>query len=384
MIDKIEAMVEPNTPLRGMLRAIDWDSRDDAFCSTIRPSKYYRAVADLRPIGFDAMLHYEQKRYGSHKIEFFETGKKGMAEIQDTVERIVDCNPSKLRLGRVDLAADIRDVSLSWFRNHTYVQYKQFICAHAKVVENEQTEMGKKIYQTLYFGKRPSCIRIYDKVAERVSHLELMKRRVNRSAKVEYAEYLKTLKAGDRDPFQWPQFPSVWEWLGEELPHVKQDFRPANSGIHLLPDAAQAQEASIRFPVVTRVENQFGGRVPDTLQTLGEMRKNVLDFNPFDRMRLLDGQRIPPGLFDTVPCKWGGEKYRFRVLEWMAYMYVRDNWKVLGVAQMRAMLNRDRNGKLYLKKLAEFLPVEDGGSPGISEPELYERYRDSVSRQLAA
>jgi hypothetical protein len=28
--------------------------------------------------------------------------------------------------------------------------------------------LGKKVYQTLYFGKRPSCVRIYDKVAERM------------------------------------------------------------------------------------------------------------------------------------------------------------------------------------------------------------------------
>jgi hypothetical protein len=53
---------------------------------------------------------------------------------------------------------------------------------------------------------------------------------------------------------------------------------------------------------------------------------------------------------------------------------------------MRQMLNRDRNGKLYLRKLAEagFLPFEDDGTPGISEVELYDRYRESISWQMAA
>jgi hypothetical protein len=365
MIDKIEAMVEQNMQLRGPLRVVNWDlQRDDPTCTTVRPSKFYRAVADLRPLGFDAMLHYEQKRYGTHKVELFETGKKGMAEIQNTVESIVDCDPGVLRLGRIDLAADIPDVSLSWFRDHTYVEYKQFICAHAKLVEDEQTEMGKKVYQTLYFGKRPSCVRIYDKVAERVAQFELMKRRVNRDAREQYTEYLKTLTSLRDDLFLWPQFPTVEQWLSEQLPSVKAPL--------------------LHFPVVTRVENQFGGRVPGNLYTLGEMRKNVLDFNPFEHMKLVQGDVIPPGLGDKVSLPWGGEKYRFRVLEWMSYMYVRENWKKLGAAQMWSMLNRDRHGRLYLRKMAEFLPLPDDASPGISEPQLYDCYRDSISRQLAA
>src|SRR5208282_3872033 len=134
------------------------------------------------------------------------------------------------------------------------------------------------------------------------------------------------------------------------------------------------------FPVVTRVENQFGGRVPEALQTLGEMRNNVLDFNPFARMKLVRGTVIPPGCFDRDAA---GE-YRFKVKDWLAYMFVHQNWKSLGAAQMWSILNRDRNGKLYLHQMAEFLPVEDDGSPGISELELYDRYRSSTTRQLAA
>ncbi len=54
-------------------------------------------------------------------MELFETGKKGLAEIQNTLERIVDCDPGDCRLGRIDLTADVRDVSLPWFREHTFV-----------------------------------------------------------------------------------------------------------------------------------------------------------------------------------------------------------------------------------------------------------------------
>ena len=65
-------------------------------------------------------------------------------------------------------------------------------------------------------------------------------------------------------------------------------------------------------------------------------------------------------------------------------MYVRDNWKTLGAAQMWSVLNRDRNGKLYLRKMHEFLPTDAEDSAGVSETELYERYRSSIQRQLTA
>jgi hypothetical protein len=71
-------------------------------------------------------------------------------------------------------------------------------------------------------------------------------------------------------------------------------------------------------------------------------------------MQIPHSNVIPPGPFDRTPSG----KFRFRVLDWMAYMYVRENWKTLGAAQMWSMLNRDRNGKLYLRQMAEFLPIE--------------------------
>src|SRR5215471_3964806 len=220
MIDKIMAMADRGTKFRGELNELRRGSPWDPYFSVLQPSKFYRAVADLRPFGFDAMLHIEQKRYGTHKIELFETGKKGMAEIQSTLERIVNCDPGGCRLGRIDLAADVRDVPLSWFRDHTYVQYKQFLCAHAKFVEAEMSEMGKKVYQTLYFGKRPSCIRIYDKTAERTAHYQLWKKREIRAAKKAWVEEAAHQDPHEREPFLMPEFPKLEEWLKFEMPAV--------------------------------------------------------------------------------------------------------------------------------------------------------------------
>src|ERR1017187_6882544 len=218
MIDKIEAMVERGTDFRGELNELRRGAPWDPYFQVLRPSKFYKAVADLRPLGFSAMLHIDQKRYGTHKIELLETGKKSMAEIHSTIERIVDCDPGGCRLGRIDLAADVRDVPLSWFRDHTYVEYKQFLCAHAKFVEAELSEMGKKVYQTLYFGKRPSCVRIYDKTAERIAHFELWKKREIRAAKKAWTASVAHKDPADREPLLLPEFQTVTEWLGLELP----------------------------------------------------------------------------------------------------------------------------------------------------------------------
>ena len=70
--------------------------------------------------------------------------------------------------------------------------------------------------------------------------------------------------------------------------------------------------------------------------------------------------------------------------QWCFYMFVRQNWKELSAAQMWAMLNRDRGGNWYLAQMKEFLPSEGDDSVGVSESELYDRYRSSISRQLAA
>lgn len=368
MIDKIEVMVAPETRFRGDLQELAFVSPFDPCIPHIKPSKFYHLVADLRPRGFDALLHVGlklggKKSHGGHKIELLETGKKGMSAINGTLEGIADCDPKGCRVGRIDLAADVADISLSWFREHAYLQYKQFVCAHAKIQDSEYSELGKKVYQTLYFGKRPCCVRIYDKVAERIAHFELSKRR--------------EIRAAEKDGVDPPEFPSVEEWLSYELPQTKSHFQQAKQ-IDLLSGTSPAEQTPLSFPVVTRVENQLGGRVPEPMRTVGEMRRNVRDFNPFSRMKLVSGQLIPPGLFDR-DCDG---RYRFSVPEWGFYMYVHQNWKSEGASQMRQMLNRDRNGKKYLARLREFVPESE--EPGIAALELYERYRDSVSRQLAA
>jgi hypothetical protein len=108
------------------------------------------------------------------------------------------------------------------------------------------------------------------------------------------------------------------------------------------------------------------------------MKSNVREFNPFARITVVAGQRIPPGAFDKTP----DGSFRFSIPEWLMGTAIHDRWKSQGAFQMRQILNRDRHGKAYLNKFKEFIPVDPAG--GITSPELFERYQQSVSRQLAA
>lgn len=102
---------------------------------------------------------------------------------------------------------------------------------------------GKKVYQTLYFGKRPSCVRIYDKTAERVAHYELWKKRQVRAVKKEWLAQCAA-QPESIEPLILPEFPAVQDWLGSELPEIKHELAFLFS-----------QPEPKRFPVVTRVEN---------------------------------------------------------------------------------------------------------------------------------
>src|SRR5215469_9644621 len=96
--------------------------------------------------------------------------------------------------------------------------------------------MGKGGIQTLYFGKRPNVIRIYDKVAE---------------YKSQYAKLLR-----DKEDGAVPTF--------EEFCGLKET------------------------DVITRVERQMGGKIPEQFSTVEQLR--TLDtYGPFDNLKIMVG-----------------------------------------------------------------------------------------------
>src|SRR5665213_219444 len=149
------------------------------------PSRFYEGVGSLKEhFGIEAILHFGF-RHGrkAHKIEIREAGKKSVQEMADIVTSIFNVDPWSLSLLRVDLTADVEGVPVPWFREHAFVSRKQFSSRIAKSFEQEVqfVGMGTAQAQTLYAGKRPNLIRIYDKLAEWRLQLRKLEREARRS-----------------------------------------------------------------------------------------------------------------------------------------------------------------------------------------------------------
>ena len=86
-------------------------------------------------------------------------------------------------------------------------------------------------------------------------------------------------------------------------------------------------------------------------------RGSVSDVQRFERVIAEIESHPVPGVFDRD----SSGAFRFDVLDWCFYMYVRENWRSYGAAQMWAMLNRDGRGRCLLRKLAGI--VANAGGP---------------------
>ena len=304
MIDKVEVRVPSAAQFSSDFGALYSDQRGDS--NVFRESPHYIRVGDLRRFGYPAILHVHCRRdqKGNHKLELVDTAEMSVCAMQKVILRIFDVEPSHLGLMRIDLAADIPGVPVLWFRRNARVKWKQWMAEIGKV---EYAEMGRRKVETLYFGKRPNCIRVYDKISELHHQYDQMVRRASDAA---------------------------------EIPTFEEQFHYPESGF-----------------VLTRVERQLaGGRVPERLDRISKLR-TLPDFNPFDNIEFLGGDRNEPNhggcsLHDSLT----GRGLRALVDE-------------MGIQRARAYLNTHSSGNAarYLRQYSAFLPGESGidGTPTI-------------------
>lgn len=358
-IDKLEVMVPAHAPFTGDFEYIHRELRREPEFGPFRPSRHYRAVANLQPFGYDAILHLEQKRFGGHKLELLETGSKTYQEMEDLQKRIFDSDPMLHRVGRVDLCADVPGVPVRWFSEHMRVEFKRWICAHEKIrSELELSRMGRGRIETIYAGKRPRCVRIYDKVSERRYAYGRWCRRQIAQARQQYiqnaAHDRERIPEAPLPPIQLPELPTFDQWLAVESPN--------------LPPA----------PVLTRVECMYGGGAPEQLETFAHIWTNAAQFNPFQGFRVLPGCEKEPDFYAPGHQK----RYKYSMQQWCAGMWLREHVADLGAAQLDKMLSRDGNRKWAYEKFADFLPSVPG--EGVTVQKLYDNYRAAVTKQLAA
>jgi hypothetical protein len=317
MIDKLDTRVPGRTPYTYEFSKVYVDLRRDPK-GPFRAAQHYSAVADLRPYGYEAILHTHCKHgKGDHKIELIDTGIRNMDFMTHELRRIFSIlNTNDLGIMRVDFATDVPGVPVSWFLSQARVKFKRFHNAITGGLEYQQ--LGQKGVQTIYFGKRPNCYRIYDKVAEYLHQYQRLKRHTPEGANL-------------------PTFESCYGVT-------------ANS-------------------VLTRVERQIGGgRLPEQIRTIGKLRRHAADFNPFSNLTLSQATRGPQP-----------SDFRDR-MQYMGVMYARELIQQMGQQAFYQWLNVNRNAKRWWDRHGFWL----GDSAGVTSPELYARFHDSVSKQLTA
>jgi hypothetical protein len=322
MIDKLEIRIPAGT---------QFTSEVESIFHTIhgRHSRHYLQALDLRPFGYNAILHYgclhgrrstpEQKgTQGNHKVELIDTNSMSLAEIVEELEYIFRTPAETLSIMRLDLAVDIDDIGVRWFAEHTRVRYKRWL---AKLGIVSAAEMGKNEPQTIYYGKRPNLIRIYDKAEE---------------SRMQYRRLLR---------------------------EMRRDFVPPTF------------EQLFGFPetgkIVTRIERQIGGgRIPSGLATV-EQLITCAEFNPFDSIEFIVGGCPEPN----------AANYSF--MEYATGMYLRHLAQTEGMQAMLAFVarNSNRNRGWAMKKFADFLPVANEFS--LTAERLFHLYKQSIERQFA-
>lgn len=322
MFDKIELRVpqwsEFTPEVEPIVREVNYASP----LSRVKRSMHYQGVADLRPLGIDAILHAYCRRTEphNHKLELLDTGKKSYSDLNEQIQSVFRTDTENLDIMRLDLCADVPGIPVLWFQPRVRIKYKRFA---GEVGKLEYEKLGSGKIETLIVGKRPNVFRIYDKVAE---------------SKMQFRKML-------------------WK--------VSPDSEPLDF---------EKEFGFSETATLTRVERQYGGkRIPPCLDTFGKLA-NAPTHNPFEPLEIVCGKggAVPSIEECSGPTEWlTGMKIREQILE-------------MGFHQFRTWLNKYSNGNAarFMDRYRRFLP--DGQSPVISTERIFEIYRESVTRQLAA
>jgi hypothetical protein len=327
MIDKVELRIRNFIHFAGPFNRLFRDVRNDPK-GPFRNSLHFMAVGDLRDYGYPVILHTHNvhDRCGNHKLELIETGEMTYSQMRYQIERIfaVNTNRDGLELMRLDLAADVEGVPVSWFQRNIRARFKRFANAIGTIEGPiKYSEIGRQGVETFYLGKRPNLIRIYDKVGERWERYSRMLRREKRK-----------------------------HTAMSEVPTFQQMFGHACAGV-----------------VLTRVERQIaGGRIPERFATFDRLR-SVADFDPFESLIYIGVGKPEPNADD------------YDLRQYLTGMQIRAMVERDGIHRFLSFANKHskRNGMRLLKQYEDFLP-SDGCF--VSPKGLFDRFRESVTKQL--
>lgn len=320
MIDKLDLRIRPRMPFTSEFDLV-YSKLRATVKGPFRAAQYYEYSGDLREYGYNVRLslYCSMDRIGNHKLELFDVGEMKLSHILNEITQIFDGDPRELEVMRVDLAVDLRDRSVQWFRETVRVAHKRWRAAVTG--DAFRSEMGNGDIQTLYFGKRPNLIRIYDKLAE-------------------YRHAYKTLVRNLGKGVEHPSFESLYGAVANER-------------------------------LLTRVERQIGGRIPIQIATLGDLIDCGTEFKPFSKLKILDHAAQPPKESNTSFETYCTGMYLRRMAE-------EDGMQALGTFISR---NSKGNTAWAWKKYQAFLPPSSQ-TASLTNAALQSAFEQSLHQQL--
>jgi len=364
LLDKLDLRIEGDAPFTQSFGRLYSDSRGDR--KRWKSSQHYAASASFEDCGLDAIVHIEctmtPKRM--HKLEILRVGEKTLAECAEIASRIFEVEPDTHGVMRVDLTADVPGVPVDWFKRHTLARHKQIRRELGRMESYQNVSQGKS--ETIYHGKKPNQIRIYDKCAER---------------RMQYGKYLARFarehRIGQtvmRDEFANVNKASYWSTF--------EHSEMLAEATHLLKNVLDGTQATTfeamyghgMWDVITRVERQAGTTREIEklgLSTLHSVRLRGDSIDPFDKMVFFDGENEDPRIED------------FKFKDWCCGMELRRRVEMFGVAEVQRWMrtNLGSNFDRTRKTLAPFLRLKDN-VVGISAEGLKQAYQASTYRQL--
>ena len=321
MIDKLEIRVPYEAPFGPELDQVQHDLRRGYPTDGFRPSQHYKLSGDLRSFGIPAIAHLSCKHGDrpDHKLELLETGTRSFGEILGVIGRAFCFDPLEAEVMRIDLAADVPNVPASFFETTAYARHKRAAC---DIGDSQRMRLGAAGIETLYVGRKPNCLRIYNKPLQCLEQYRKLKRQLGNRAC--------------------------------PLPFERIFGFSENS-------------------VLTRVERQIAGsRVPLQLATVSNVRCNAAEFNPFANVQL--HARITP-LPKPEECK---------LSKWLQGMQLRELRMKYGMHRTRKFINQYSKGNAarVCEEFAPFFVVDS--EKAITSDRLYGIYRESIRKQLAS
>jgi hypothetical protein len=340
VIDKLDVSIPGATKFSREFRRIYADAdRPFAEDTVWRKNKYFQQSGDFTAYGIPAVVHLGCKmtKDKHHKIEILKAGERTMKEMVAIISQVFDGDPEAMRLARIDLTADVKDVPVQWFKEHTYCVAKQTTREIGTIKPIPYMAVRKGSAETIYAGVKPNQIRIYDKTRERMMQLDREHRRIAGRVRFDAQENCKV--------FVMPQFITFEELYGYS------------------PDK-----------VITRVERQVANRDLEKIGLTHVHKLKTADIlEPFNKVKFF-AEESPDLSIET----WGFTDY-------LAGLQLQQMQRDFGINEVRKRMQEHIPGRNWKRVWDKFQPwLTAQKDVGITSANLTAEYQNSTYRQMCA